>query len=99
MKDSEVSKLRFPPNCNKPLEYEKWMLNLTTTMKGLHPVIGIYWGRVTTSAELSYKKYLKDLSYARAQILPSEVLARTSIEERIESRLKMMLNNIIPPRI
>ena len=32
-------------------------------------------------------------------ILPTEVLARTSIEERIESRLKMMLNNIIPQTI
>ena len=42
---------------------------------------------------------MKDLSYTRVSILPAEVLARTSIEERIESRLKMMLNNIIPPTI
>ena len=66
-------------------------------MKGLHPDIGNYWGRATTSAETAYQQYLKDLSYTRVRILPTEVLARTSIEERIESRLKMMLHNIIPP--
>ena len=97
MKDSEISKLRFPPNCNTVLEYEKWMLNLSITMGGLHPAIGIYWGRATTSAERAYTQYLKDSSYTRVRILPTEVLARTSIEERIESRLKMMLNNVRPP--
>ena len=39
---------------------------------------------------------MKDLRYTRVSILPTEVLARTSIEERIESRLKIMLNNILP---
>ena len=24
MKDSEIQKLRLPPGCNKPLEYERW---------------------------------------------------------------------------
>ena len=42
---------------------------------------------------------MKDLSYTRVSILPTEVLARTSIEERIESRLKMMLTNIVPQTI
>ena len=28
MKDSEVAKLRLSPDCNKPLEYEKWIMNL-----------------------------------------------------------------------
>jgi len=42
MKDSEVPKLRLPPTCYKPQEYEKWIMNLNTTMKGLHPEIGHY---------------------------------------------------------
>ena len=99
MKDSEIAKLRLPPDCNKPLEHEKRIMNLNTTMKGLHPQIGNYWSRATTSAETAYQQYLKDFSYTRVRILPTEVLARTSIEERIESRLKMMLNNIVPPTI
>ena len=53
-------------------------------------------GRATTSAEIAYQQ-LKDLSYTRVRILPIEVLARTSIEERIESMSKMMLNNVMPP--
>ena len=69
------------------------------TMKGLHPEIGHYWQRVCTSAEQTYESYLKDLSYTRVSILPTEVLARTSIEERIESILKMMLTNIVPQSI
>ena len=72
-------------------------MNLNTTMKGLHPEIGRYWDRATTFAERTYQQYLKDLSYTRVRILPTEVLARTSIEERIESRLEMMLNNVVPP--
>ena len=50
MKDSEMAKLRLPATCNKPLEYEKWLLNVNTTMKGLHPEIGNYWSRVSSSA-------------------------------------------------
>ena len=68
-------------------------------MKGLHPAIGIYWGRATTSAETAYQQYPKDLSYTRVRVSPTEVMARTSIEERIESRLKMMLDNVVPPTI
>ena len=60
-------------------------------MKGLHPEIGRYWRRVCTLAERTYEKYLKDLSYTRVSILPTEVVACTPIEERIGSRLKMML--------
>ena len=47
----------------------------------------------------SYQNYIKDVSYTRVRILPNEVLARTTIEERIESILKMMLNYVIPPTI
>ena len=99
MKDSEIPKLKFLPQGNKPLEYEKWVLSWNTTMQGLHPEIGIYWSRVCTSAEKSYGQYLKDLSYTRVSIKPTDVLARTSIEMRIESRLKMLLNNTIPENI
>ena len=55
MKDSEVVKLKFPPNSSKPLEYEKWVTLVGTTMKGLHPEIGIYWERAVASAEKSYQ--------------------------------------------
>ena len=99
MKDSEIVKLRFPPNCSKPLEYEKWVTLVGTTTKGLHPEIGKHWDRAIASAETSYQNYLKDVSYTRVRILPNELLARTTIEERIESRLKMMLNYVIPPTI
>ena len=68
-------------------------------MEGLHPEIGNYWSRVCTSAEKFYAMYLEDLSYTRVSIIPTEVLARTSIEQRIESRLKMMLTNIIPQTV
>ena len=50
MKDSEISKLRFTPTSYKPLEYEKWIKTVTTTMKGLHPEIGRYWQAVCTLA-------------------------------------------------
>ena len=96
MKDSEMTKLKLPSSCYRPLEYEKWIMSVTTTMKGLHPEIGRYWRRVCTLAEQTYEKYLKDLSYTRVSILPTEVVARISFEERIESRLNMMLANIVP---
>ena len=53
MKDSEIAKLRFPLNGSKPLEYEKWVTTVTTTMKCLHPEIGNYWERAIASAENS----------------------------------------------
>ena len=99
MKDSEIPKLRFAPGGNKALEYEKWLLTLNTTMQGLHPEIGIYWSRTCANAERFYAQYLKDLSYTRVSIKPTGVLARTSIERRMESRLKMMLTNTIPQNI
>ena len=68
-------------------------------MQGLHPEIGTYWSRTCMSAEKSYARYLKDLSYTRVSIKPTDVLARTSIEMRIESRLKMMLTNNVPQNI
>ena len=42
MKDSEIPKLKFLPQNNKALEYEKWLLTLNTTMQGLHQEIGTY---------------------------------------------------------
>ena len=47
----------------------------------------------------SYQNYIKDVSYTRVRIFPAEKLARTTIEERIESRLLMMLNYVVPPVI
>ena len=99
MKDSEMTKLKLPPSCYKPLEYEKWIMSVSTAMKGLHPEIGHCWQRVCNSAEQTYESYSKDLSYTRVSILPAEVLARTPIEERIESRLKMILANLVPQSI
>ena len=61
--------LKFPPNCSKPLEYEKWVTLVGTTMKGLHPEIGNYWDRAIASAERPYQNYLKDVSYTRVRIL------------------------------
>ena len=99
MKDSEIVKLKFPPICSKPLEYEKWVTLVGTTMKGLHPEIGNYWERAIASAEKSYQNYSKDVSYTRVRIFPDEKLAPITIEERIESRLLMMLNYVVPPII
>ena len=99
MKDSEIAKLRFSSTSYKPLEYEKWIKTVSTTMKGLHPNIGRYWRAVCTLAEKTYEKYLNDLSFTGVSIFPSEVVATTPIEERIESRLKMMLTNILPQAI
>ena len=52
MKDSEIAKLKFPSSGSKPLEYEKWVTIVTTTMKGLHPEIGNYWERAIASTEI-----------------------------------------------
>ena len=65
MKDSEISKLKFTSAFHKPLEYEKWIKTVSTTMKGLHPEIGRYWRAVCTLAEKNYEKYLNDLSFTR----------------------------------
>merc|ERR1711989_189329 len=46
MKDTEIGKLKFTPGSSKPLEYEKWMTPMGTTMNGHHPEIGAYWQRV-----------------------------------------------------
>ena len=37
MKDSEVPKLKLPSTGDRPQEYEKWITNVSTMMKGLHP--------------------------------------------------------------
>ena len=72
---------------------------VTTTMKGLHPEIGRYWQAVCTLAEKTYEKYLNDLSFTRVSIFPKEVVPTTPIEERIESRLRVMLTTILPQAI
>ena len=74
-------------------------MTVSTTMRGLHPEIGRYWRAVCTLAEQTCERYLKDLSFTRESILPTEVVACTPIEERIEPRLKMMLTNILPQSI
>ena len=96
MKDTELGKLKFTPGGSKPLEYEKWMNLMATTMNGHHPEIGAYWQRVVESAEKAYSSYIKDVSYTRIGIFPTEKLPRTPIEERIESRLLMMMNYVVP---
>ena len=67
-----------------------------TTMNGHHPEIGAYWHRVVECAEKAYSSYIKDVSYTRIGIFPTEKLPRTPIEERIESRLLMMMNYVVP---
>ena len=84
MKDTEIAKLRFTTGCSKPLEYEKWVTLMGTTMNGHHTEIGLYWQRVVASAEKAYSSYIKDVSYTRISIFPEEKLPRTMIEERIE---------------
>ena len=96
MKDTEIAKLKFTPGCSKPLEYEKWVTLMGTTMNGHHPEIGSYWQRVVEAAEKAYSSYIKDVSYTRIGIFPNEKLPRTMIEERIESRLLMMMNYVVP---
>ena len=55
MKDSEVWRLKFPENCHKPYEYEKWIQAVNRSMEARHPEIGVYWGRVTRAAEETYQ--------------------------------------------
>ena len=97
MKDSEIPKLKLLSTSDRPQECEKWLHLISTTMKGLHPEIGNYWLRVCESAEQVYQRFfLKDLTQTRISLLPNEILRRTQIETRNESRLKMMLANITP---
>ena len=70
MKDTELGKLKFTPGGSKPLEYEKWMNLMATTMNGHHPEIGAYWQRVVVCAEKAYSSYNKDVSYTRIGIFP-----------------------------
>ena len=72
MKDTEIAKLKFTPGCSKPLEYEKWVTLMGTTMNGHHPEIGSYWHRVVESAEKAYSRYIKDVSYTRIGIFPAK---------------------------
>ena len=54
MKETDFAKLRFMPGCSKPLEYEKWVTLISTTMNGHHTEIGLYWQRVVACAEKAY---------------------------------------------
>ena len=68
MKDTEITKLKFTAGSSRPLEYEKWMTLMGTTMNGHHPEIGAYWQRVVECAEKAYSSYIKDVSYTRIGI-------------------------------
>ena len=96
MKETDFTKLKFTPGLSKPLEYEKWMNQMATAMNGHHPEIGIYWQRVVKCAEETYARYVKDVSFTRTGIFPTEKLPQTPIEERIEARLLMMMNSVVP---
>ena len=72
MKDTEITKLKFTAGSSRPLEYEKWMTLMGTTMNGHHPEIGAYWQRVVECAEKAYSSYIKDVSYTRIGIFPTE---------------------------
>ena len=73
MKDSEMTKLKFSSTSYKPLEYEKWIMTVSATMRGLHPEIGRYWRAVCTLAEQTYEKYLKDLSFYQGKYFADRV--------------------------
>ena len=72
------------------------MLLMDTSLHAQHTEIGAYWKRVVACAEEAYAKYIKDVSYTRISIAPDEQLPRSMIEERIESRLHMVLNHVVP---
>ena len=99
MKETDFAKLKFSPGSNKPVEYEKWIVLMDTTTHAQHTEIGLYWKRVVASAEKAYSKYIKDVSYTRIAISPDEQLPRSMIEERIESRLHMILNYVVPETV
>ena len=99
MKDTDFAKLKFTTSSNKPAEFEKWLILMETTTHAQHQEIGSYWKRVVDLADKAYHKYLKDVSYTRIAIAPDDRPPSTMIEERIESRLKMILNQVIPPVI
>ena len=97
MKEADFAQLKFASGANKPVEYEKWVVRMDTTTHAQHTEIGLYWKRVVDCAQKSYAKYIKDVSYTRNCISPEERLPRNVIEERIESRLHMILNAVVPP--
>ena len=97
MKEQDFAQLKFVPGASKPVEYEKWVGRMDTTTNAQHTEIGLYWKRVVECAQNSYEKYIKDVSYTRNCIAPTERLPRNAIEERIESRLHMILNAVVPP--
>ena len=99
MKETDFAKLKFTSSANKPAEFEKWLILMETTTHAQHQEIGSYWKRVVDLADVAYHKYLKDVSYTRIAIAPEERPPSTHIEERIESRLRMILNQVIPPVI
>ena len=69
---------------------------METTTHAQHQEIGLYWKRTVELAESAYHKYIKDVSYTRIGIAPEARPPSTMIEERIESRLRMILNYVVP---
>ena len=86
MKDSDTWKLKFPESCYTPCEYEKWIQAIRRSMEAYHTEIGLYWGRVTKSAEETYQPYLKDVRVTRVNLRPRETLNRIGIETRFERK-------------
>ena len=84
IQDTEIEKLVFTESCFKPYEYERWISSVKTSMERFHPEIGVYWNRISRSAEATYHMYLKDVRVSRASMQPAEQLNRTPIETRIE---------------
>ena len=79
------------------MEFEKWLPQMETTTHSLHSEIGLYWKRVVTAAEEAYQKYIQDVSCTRIAIVPEEIKSTNIIEERIESKLRMILIYVVPP--
>ena len=96
VKETDFAKLKFPAQVPKPVEFEKWLRQLETTTHALHPEIGIYWKRVVAAAEEAYLRYIAEVGCSRISIVPKPIKAMTLIEERMESKLRMILASIVP---
>ena len=97
MKDVDISKLKFIEGAYRPIEYEKWIMSVDRLMQGLHPEIGVYWKKALKDAEVTYFKYLKDVSSTRVSLQPKpDMDLLTDIEARIEARMKPLLMSAVP---
>ena len=68
-------------------------------MTRYHPEIGVYWDRVAKASEDVYQQYLRDVSVTRVSLRPKKVINRTSIETRIEWKLRGMLVSAVPSTV